>query len=605
MLTDDIDPMVQRVIRRCLQREPHERPVSARAVAMALPGADPLAAALAAGETPSPEMVAASGDEGRLSLKAAGSCLAILLVSLIVLTVVMGRVSSTRELDKGPEAYAQQAENMLQELGLYEPEDSRAWGFAYAAGQPQDMEFWYRQSPERLVPVKYPQRLQAVSVVTLANPAPLDPGMVSMRLDAHRALRELLVIPSGELVERRASTLDPEERDVRHDAGENSAVSVLLEEAGLPRDGFENDVATWTPDDAADWMPPVFADKAYSFVRRSDEDDSPSETDVDRVDVAELNGHVVFFHVVDGAAPTSRMFSSPAATDPKVGPVLSVLISLLSIVLGWRNIVAGRSDLRGARWLALFMFFVSLAEAWLASVPTPGVMFTGLRLALGEAARYWLYYVALEPLARRYWPEMLVTWSRGLAGRVQDPGIGRDILCGMLVGTLFTLFAFGWLGVSPATVPETLNGTRHLLGTLSGIIESSFGYPLQLGMTMVLVRAIVGNKWLPVITVTLFAVAWHPEIFAGLWDATQPIDAAKALAFTSYYAVIAILLARLGVLAAGSFMLCHYFFRLFPWSADWAGPDLPGCSFAVASILVCSVYGFYTAVGGRTAVEKG
>ncbi len=55
-----MDPAVERVILRCLERETHERPESAQAVAAALPGGDPLAAALAAGETPSPAMVAAT-----------------------------------------------------------------------------------------------------------------------------------------------------------------------------------------------------------------------------------------------------------------------------------------------------------------------------------------------------------------------------------------------------------------------------------------------------------------------------------------------------------------------------------------------------------------
>jgi serine/threonine protein kinase len=47
--TEDVDSTVQRVIRRCLEREPHDRPASARAVAAGLPGGDPLEAALAAG----------------------------------------------------------------------------------------------------------------------------------------------------------------------------------------------------------------------------------------------------------------------------------------------------------------------------------------------------------------------------------------------------------------------------------------------------------------------------------------------------------------------------------------------------------------------------
>src|SRR6185369_5874020 len=57
----DIDPGVEKAIRRCLAPNPAERPASALSVMTLLPGGDHLAAALAAGETPSPEMVAAHG----------------------------------------------------------------------------------------------------------------------------------------------------------------------------------------------------------------------------------------------------------------------------------------------------------------------------------------------------------------------------------------------------------------------------------------------------------------------------------------------------------------------------------------------------------------
>ena len=59
----DIAPPVRNVIARCLKEDPAREASSVRSVAAALPGgADPLLAALAAGEIPSPEMVAAAGD---------------------------------------------------------------------------------------------------------------------------------------------------------------------------------------------------------------------------------------------------------------------------------------------------------------------------------------------------------------------------------------------------------------------------------------------------------------------------------------------------------------------------------------------------------------
>ncbi|MFH1176811.1 MAG: serine/threonine-protein kinase [Acidobacteriota bacterium] len=58
-LVADLDPAVERAILRCLEKNAAARPRSAAELAALLPGGDPLAAALAAGQTPSPEMVVA------------------------------------------------------------------------------------------------------------------------------------------------------------------------------------------------------------------------------------------------------------------------------------------------------------------------------------------------------------------------------------------------------------------------------------------------------------------------------------------------------------------------------------------------------------------
>src|SRR5262249_29370223 len=66
-IVKDLDPAVERVILRCVERDPQQRPASVLGVAAALPGGDPLAAALAAGETPSPQLVADARAAGGLA----------------------------------------------------------------------------------------------------------------------------------------------------------------------------------------------------------------------------------------------------------------------------------------------------------------------------------------------------------------------------------------------------------------------------------------------------------------------------------------------------------------------------------------------------------
>src|SRR6185436_5198466 len=100
-----LDGAIERAILRCLDSDPARRPSSALAVAAALPGGDPLAAALAAGETPSPEMVAEAGDEAAISSAVSWSALAVFVVALAAFVALSARTSllGLARLEKPPE----------------------------------------------------------------------------------------------------------------------------------------------------------------------------------------------------------------------------------------------------------------------------------------------------------------------------------------------------------------------------------------------------------------------------------------------------------------------------------------------------------------------
>ena len=98
-LVAGLDPAVERAILACLEKEPRRRPSSALVVSAMLTGSDPLEAAIAAGETPSPELVAAAGEAEGLRPAVAWGLLAVVLAGL-ALVPLAGR--SFRLLERVP-----------------------------------------------------------------------------------------------------------------------------------------------------------------------------------------------------------------------------------------------------------------------------------------------------------------------------------------------------------------------------------------------------------------------------------------------------------------------------------------------------------------------
>ncbi len=236
-VVEDIDPIVERVILRCLEREAHERPNSAHAVAAALPGGDPLAAALAAGETPSPEMVAAAGGAGRLDPRVGGVLLVAIAIGLGV-AFWMSKFGDINRIGmkKHPQELAADARRLIQSFGYEEPAVDTAWGFDEDPGlsehfnlmeqdevaelirkmsseQPALTCFWYRHSPVMLEPRSPSNKegfshLFATFGVTRNDPPLTRSGMISVLLDTKGRLIRFLAVPPQRVPSQEEKPID-------------------------------------------------------------------------------------------------------------------------------------------------------------------------------------------------------------------------------------------------------------------------------------------------------------------------------------------------------------------------------------------------------------
>ena len=183
-IVKDIDPLVERVILRCLEPEPANRPPSVLTVAAALPGGDPLAAALAAGETPSPQMVAAAGETEGMKPLYAVICLALAIVGLgaAAWLLIASNAYEKMTLELPPEALSAKARDVISRLG-YDPraldhasdfiedrdlllyagdhDKPRAQWTQIYAQRPTPLLYYYRTSPRYMVPSDYRSELHA------------------------------------------------------------------------------------------------------------------------------------------------------------------------------------------------------------------------------------------------------------------------------------------------------------------------------------------------------------------------------------------------------------------------------------------------------------
>lgn len=199
-LVEDMDPVVERVILRCLQKDAWQRPKTVREVAAALPGGDPLMAAMAAGETPSPEMIAAAGVTTAMPLRSALLVLSSLVVGLFILCWLAGSTFAINRAgwqDPPAVLVAEAKELIKKDLGYAEPIGDSFYGFH--SFPDRSMRFWYRQRPagSNLVPSEYWSEFLTVSYArpTVLIPRWYVPAELGVELRPDRKLGRFRKLP--------------------------------------------------------------------------------------------------------------------------------------------------------------------------------------------------------------------------------------------------------------------------------------------------------------------------------------------------------------------------------------------------------------------------
>ncbi|HEY1305242.1 MAG TPA: serine/threonine-protein kinase [Vicinamibacterales bacterium] len=555
----DLDPAVERVILRCLDRDPDRRPASALVVAAALPGADPLAAALAAGETPSPEILAAAGEADALGVRHGLTAVALIVAGLLAFanlsprSSIVGRVP----IDKPAAVLIDKANALVTSLGYTDPIGDRAYRFVQAedyvewirgtrrdvnrwdvlsSGTPSAVRFWYRTSPRDMRPL-------ARGAVTLTDPPLTETGQRLVTMDG-----------AGRLMEFRSVPPQYEKEDTAPVAPSWDA---LFAAAGLQMSAFSPVTPQWTPRDYAD-------------VRSAWEGPLPGNPGIMlRVEAGVYRGKPVSFLVTGPWTRPSLMIVPRRATADTMAAwiLVSVIGALLAAaaLLAWRNIKADRADRQGAARLALFIGGSVLAS-WIVeaqhSTSRIDVEFTAFLNGLGDVALgaigVWTMYVALEPYVRRFWPDSLLGWSRLLAGHIKDPRVGRDVLIGALFGAALGLVEMTKFAIIPglgypaprpafATRLEVLSGLGPLVNVWMEQTSNAVVSALLTVLVVVVLRLALKRNWLALpISVVLLSTSLNYIGGMGLWGLLFPIVGGLLMTLvTVRFGLLSLIVARL------------------------------------------------------------
>ncbi|MGA9978237.1 MAG: serine/threonine-protein kinase [Candidatus Sulfotelmatobacter sp.] len=608
----DLDPIVEKVILRCLEVEPGARPATALAVAAAMPGGDPLAAALAAGETPSPQMVAAAGESVGLRPRTAVICLAAVLLGFSLVAYFSIRYSALEKmrLEQTPEVLTQKSREIIARLG-YEgrPADS-AYGLrddddfqdyvekndkpprwdAVLGARPSLLQYWYRQSPDALVASDFRGGdLMTPGIVTRSDPPTVLSGMINLELDPQGRLTYFQAIPLQKQVEKKELAAPPSPTAAVFDW------NILFAAAGLDASKLQPAQPTWTS-------------LAASDTRMAWTGTWPGTTRALRVEAAAFQGKPVFFSLIgDWTKPERQKSAEKNSIGERAGRILGFLVvgSVLlgSALLARRNYRQGRGDRAGALRLASAMFLLEiglfLCRCHFATFGDSfGLLLLQVSTALFVSGTTWMLYLAVEPWVRRHWPKTIISWSRLLSAGARDPLVGRDILFGVLLGVVWILiFQIRYIpmmrmGAAPSTFSsEMLMGGRNALGAW---LQQ---WPLSIQTTLVFffllfgLKVLLRKEWIAaIVLVAIFAL---PRGFSSTYMAVE--IPAQILV----YAIAVVIVLRFGFVPLACAVFTINLAANVPLSADLSAWYMTSSILALLSVVALAGWGFYHSLGGE------
>ena len=602
-LVKDLDPTVERIILSCLQSDAANRPESALAVAAALPGADPLAAALAAGQTPSPQLVAAAGENRGLSLRTCLICVSAALLGLVSFYALGIRGSGIQRMDLSysQEILAQKARDLVQQFGYPAKTVDSADGFEYDSdfvsylrasstprpdwnkvlkGRPAPIQYWLRLSPKEMIAHEPKDILLVPGIVDRVDPPPIVSGMAEISLD-----------PQGRLIRWEVM---PPEFETSHDATATAPPDwkFVFGAAGLDLGQFQPAKPLWNS--------LASADTRAAWTGRY-----PGTLFPLRVEAGAWRGKPVYFELI---GPWTKFDRMPPTGPSIAGKFMQVVVAFGGIALlvgaawlAWRNYLHQKTYLQGAWRLGVVTFSLEMVIWMFESHLVPSIGGLGL-FVLALCASFFVagitctVYLALDPYVRRRWPHAIISWTRLMAGKLRDPLVGRDLLYGVILGLIWAVF-FELTYVSqigeggPPNLGSTvfLMGTRRVIGAWFWHLANSLQATLVFFFVMFILRVLLRRPWVAAVAFT--------ALWTGIKLQGSPRWMMEAPGYLFVYGVVAFMILRFGFVTLATGIFVVDLLLNIPITTSPARWDMSGSLFVLATVVAMILWGGFIALG--------